>query len=322
MSSADTLMEINQLRVTYSVVNNKHLFKKSALHAVNGVSLRINKGEIVGLVGESGSGKSTLGRAILRLENIAAGEVLYKGNDITHRSRRDLQFFRKEAAMIFQNPLGSLNPRQTIGELIKEVLTVHHICSANELESRVDELLTLAGLSTDYKGRYPKQLSGGQCQRVAIARALAINPEFIVADECVSALDVSVQAQIINLLLELNEKINLTILFIAHDLAIVRKLCDRTAVMYLGEIVEEGPTQRLFTAPKHPYTQALIQAIPDIRPDHHLPQQALSGEPPSPLDLPQGCAFYPRCSQARAECQFTKPAEITQQHHRYTCILQ
>jgi peptide/nickel transport system ATP-binding protein len=257
----------------------------------------------LGLVGESGCGKSTLGRAILHLNPVTAGRVLFDGQDLSQGRAADIQRLRSAAAMIFQDPYNSLNPRQSIGETLAEVLRVQRKMPSNGIDERVGELLSLVGLGSDLQNRKPATLSGGQCQRVGIARALAVDPQLVIADECVAALDVSIQAQIINLLIELKRRMNLSLIFIAHDLGVVRRLCDRVAVMYLGRIVETGPVEQIFQAPKHPYTAALLRAIPAIDPEETLPRQPLAGEPPSPLHLPQGCAFHPRCPAAMDICR-------------------
>ncbi len=276
---------------------------KRLVRAVNGVSFELKRGETLGLVGESGCGKSTLGRAILHLNDITGGKVTFDGADLSTRRAADIHKLRREAAMIFQDPYNSLSPKQSIGETLAEVLRVQRKVPAAQIEARVRDLAALVGLNPDLLGRKPSTLSGGQCQRVGIARALAIDPQLVIADECVAALDVSIQAQIINLLIELKRKMNLSLIFIAHDLGVVRRLCDRVAVMYLGRIVEMGPVEEIFSAPKHPYTAALIRAIPEIDPDKALPEQPLGGEPPSPLHLPAGCAFHPRCPAAMDQCR-------------------
>lgn len=315
------LLEADNLSVTFPLSGGRGLSKR-AVHAVSQVSLQIYPGETLGLVGESGSGKSTLGRALLQLERVTAGEVRFDGQRITHGLTSDIARLRQQSAMIFQDPFGSLNPRQTIGESIAEVLRVHQKVPGGAVAQRVAELLTQVGLRPQQASAKPAQLSGGQCQRAGIARALAMEPRLIVADECVAALDVSIQGQIVNLLMDLQEKMGLAILFIAHDLAIVRRLCDRVAVMYLGRIVEEGPVEAVFSRPLHPYTAALVAAIPEIDPDKPLPKSGLGGEPPSPVAVPQGCAFHPRCPYAQVPCRTGAPPPTRQIADRaYACVL-
>ncbi|WP_339530390.1 ABC transporter ATP-binding protein [Pseudomonas mucidolens] len=312
-----TLLQVKDLEVRFAAAGSG-LFglNKQWVRAVNGVSLTLAAGQTLGLVGESGSGKSTLGRAILHLNPISAGQVLFDGGPV------DIARLRHETAMIFQDPYAALNPRLSIGQTLAEVLQVQRKVAPQQIPQRVNELLELVGLRPELAGRKPGSLSGGQCQRVGIARALAVEPRLIIADECVAALDVSIQGQIINLLLALQARMNLAILFIAHDLAIVRRLCDRVAVMYLGKIVEEGPVEAVFTAPRHPYTAALIQAIPEIDPHRPLSGEPLPGEPPSPLNLPTGCAFHPRCRHARETCREQLPPTHFLQDHRYSCVLE
>lgn len=314
------LLEAENVSVTFPVSGG--LFTpKRVVHAVSQVTLKIHPGETLGLVGESGSGKSTLGRALLQLEHVADGEVRFDGHRITHGLKSDVARLRQQTAMIFQDPLASLNPRQTIGESIAEVLRVHQKVPRSGVAPRVAELLTRVGLRPEQANARPGQLSGGQCQRAGIARALAMEPRLIVADECVAALDVSIQGQIVNLLMDLRDQMGLAILFIAHDLAIVRRLCDRVAVMYLGRIVEEGPAEAVFTQPHHPYTAALVAAIPEIDPDRPLPQTSLGGEPPSPVAIPQGCAFHPRCPYAQVQCCTGAPPTRQIADHAWTCVL-
>ncbi|UVM48119.1 MULTISPECIES: ABC transporter ATP-binding protein [unclassified Pseudomonas] len=318
-----TLLKVKDLHVRFAAPGTGLLgMNRQWLTAVNGVSLTLAAGETLGLVGESGSGKSSLGRAILHLNEIFAGQVLFDGVDMAHAGKIDIEKLRHETAMVFQDPYAALNPRLSIGQTLAEVLRVQRKVPEPLIAARVDELLTLVGLRPELANRKPRALSGGQCQRVGIARALAVEPRLIVADECVAALDVSIQGQIINLLLELRQRMNLAIVFIAHDLAIVRRLCDRVAVMYLGKIVEEGPVEEVFRSPRHPYTAALIQSIPEIDPTRTLPSDPLPGEPPSPLQLPSGCAFHPRCRYVRPTCSQVAPPTRQLEARRYDCVLE
>ncbi len=320
--SGQTLLDVRDLSVEFPMGRTRFgLGPKRSLRAVSGVSMSVAAGETVGLVGESGSGKSTFGRAILRLGELTEGQVLLDGQEMARARGADLARLRRETAMIFQDPYGALNPRLTVRQTIGEVLRVHGKAGENGVEARIGELMDLVGLDRSLMARRSGDLSGGQCQRVGIARALAIEPRLIVADECVAALDVSIQGQIINLLMDLGQRMDLGMIFIAHDLAMVRRLCDRIAVMYLGRIVEEGPTEEVFAAPRHPYTRSLIEAIPEIDPDRRLPQQPLTGEPPSPVDLPAGCAFHPRCPLAQPDCRAGVPPLVGSGAHRAACIL-
>jgi peptide/nickel transport system ATP-binding protein len=298
--SAATLLEVDDLTVRFRTA-------RGVVRAVNGVSFTLGPGETLGLVGESGCGKSTLGRALLGLVPVSGGTVRFDGIDVTRGLAADMARLRSRTAMIFQDPVGALNPRLTVGAAIAEVLRVHRKVPPERVESRVAELLTMVGLGPEHAGRKPATLSGGQCQRVGIARALAVEPSLIIADECVAALDVSIQAQIVNLLIELCRTMGLALIFIAHDLGLVRRLCRSIAVMYLGRIVEQGPSERVFAEPLHPYTQALVAAIPEIDPDRPLPPEPLPGEPPSPLRLPPGCAFHPRCARRFLPCDRDPP---------------
>ena len=300
--------------------------------AVDGVSLAVAEGERVGIVGESGSGKTTLGKAILGIEPISAGKVFYRGDEVHSMRGKSQEEFRRGAQMIFQDPLGSLNPRMTVGAAISEVLSVHHIVSRSERPAKVRELLGQVGLDTDYIGLYPHEFSGGQRQRIGIARALALNPALLVADEPVSALDVSVQAQILNLLRDLSEQRNMAVLLVAHDLAVVNYVCHRVLIMYKGRVVEEGPTREVFGNPRHPYTQLLKSSVPD--PDDipdlsETPDRVRLGGTPRPteiLEIPQGrakppaeprlsletvpgCSFAPRCSKVGQLC-VTQPPQL------------
>ena len=288
------MFEIDGLTKSFDVGGKKKLI------AVDGISLKIRKGEILGLVGESGCGKSTLGRTITRVYEPTAGKILYKGKDITKLRGKDAKQYASEVQMIFQDPYASLDPRMTIGDIIKEGMKIHKIGNDAERTDRMYELLELVGLSKDHALRFPYEFSGGQRQRVGIARALAVNPEFIVCDEPVSALDVSIQAQIINLLKSLQQKLGLTLLFIAHDLSVVRYVSDRVGVMYLGSLVEIANAEELYLNPIHPYTRGLLSAIPT--PDPHVEQSKvrtlLEGDVPSPIDIPVGCKFAGRCPYA------------------------
>jgi oligopeptide/dipeptide ABC transporter ATP-binding protein len=278
------------------------------VRAVDGVNLTIHSGETFGLVGESGCGKSTLGRTILRLYDPTSGQIRFKGKDISELSHRELQPLREDMQLIFQDPFSSLNPRQRVGEIIEEPLRIQGV-SRDERERRARDFLERVGLKQEHYGRYPHAFSGGQRQRIGVARSLIVEPEFIVADEPVSALDVSIQAQIINLLDELQDEFDLSLLVIAHDLSVVRHIADRVGVMYLGELVEVGPTEEIFENPLHPYTQALLSSAPLPDPTKRDRDQIiLEGEPPSPIDPPSGCRFRTRCPEAFEAC--TEPPEL------------
>jgi oligopeptide transport system ATP-binding protein len=275
------------------------------VHAVEEVDLDIQKGETVGLVGESGCGKSTLGRLILRLIEADAGQIEFMGEDVRALERRALRALRRRMQIIFQDPYASLNPRMTVGEAIGEGLLIHRMAKARELQQRVAELLEIVGMNAAHASRYPHEFSGGQRQRIGIARALALEPQLIVADEPVSSLDVSIQAQILNLLLELQQRFGMAYLFISHDLRVVRHLSDRVAVMYLGRIVEWAPAEELYRQAQHPYTQALLSAVPE--PGRQQQRVMLEGDVPSALSPPSGCPFHPRCPLAVEVCSREQP---------------
>jgi peptide/nickel transport system ATP-binding protein len=300
-SASGALLDVDNLVVEYPV-------GPKTVHAVSGVSLQIARGETLGLVGESGCGKSTLGRAVLQLRRPTSGRVRFDGQDLTAMQGDALRLMRRRVQLIFQDPIASLNPRRKIGDIVAEPLVISGVRDPDERNRRVHEVLSAVGLDpTLVVGRLPHEFSGGQCQRICIARALILNPEFIVCDEPVSALDVSIRAQILNLLEEMKGRFGLTLLFIAHDLAVVKVVSDRVAVMYLGRLCEVGPSEQLFATPAHPYTALLIAAIPvpdpDVRPTETVP----AGEPPSPIAPPSGCRFRTRCPRADQRCSDEMP---------------
>ncbi|HEY0423269.1 MAG TPA: ABC transporter ATP-binding protein [Rhodopila sp.] len=310
------LLEVKGLRMHFPVTEGMFMRRVVAeVKAVDGVDFTVRRGETFGLVGESGCGKTTTGRCILLLENPTAGEIIYDGIPIADSGRKklprkDLLALRRRIQVIFQDPYSSLNPRMTVGAIINEPMQVHGIePDATRRLDRVRELLSICGLDPHFADRYPHEMSGGQRQRVGIARALALNPEFIVCDEPVSALDVSIQAQVVNLLEDLRERFGLTYLFIAHDLSVVRHLCQRVAVMYLGRVVEMADCDTLFDAPLHPYTQALLAAVPVPDPSIERTRifRPVQGEVPSPMNPPSGCVFHPRCPIAVESCKHTRP---------------
>lgn len=290
--------------------------------AVDGVSFSIDSREVVGVVGESGCGKSTLARAAIRLTEPTSGQIFFRGQDLRALSAADLRRWRPKAQMVFQDPYSSLNPRKTVGENIAEAATLHGMVSAKDQKRFAESLLERVGLSPSDASRYAHQFSGGQQQRICIARAIALGPELLICDEAVSALDVSVQAQILNLLLDLKESLGLGLLFISHDLGLVRHICDRVLVLYLGKVVESAPTTELFSRPQHPYTQVLLSAIPKSHPNEQRQRQLLTGEPPSPLNPPSGCSFHPRCPVAESRCSQEDPPlqHGPTSQHRYSCV--
>ena len=300
-AASDPLLKVENLVVEYVV-------GQRVVHAVSDVSLQIARGETLGLVGESGCGKSTLGRAVLRLRPVVSGRVIFDGEDLTAMQGEALRKMRRRAQLIFQDPIASLNPRRRIGDIVAEPLVIAGYDDAQRREQLVREVLSAVGLDPALVvDRLPHEFSGGQCQRICIARALVLNPEFIICDEPVSALDVSIRAQILNLLEEMKIRFGLTLLFIAHDLAVVKAVSDRVAVMYLGRLCEVGPSEQLFTKPAHPYTELLIEAIPVPDPDVRPAESVAVGEPPSPIAPPSGCRFRTRCPRADQRCRDEVP---------------
>ncbi len=307
----DILVDVRGLKM-YFPVNEGVIISRvvAEVKAVDGVSFFIKRGETLGLVGESGCGKTTTGRCILQLESATAGEILYNGKDLTKLTQKEMSPIREKIQVIFQDPFSSLNPRMKIGDILAEPMAVHNIITDKEgRDNRVRELLSLCGLNPKFADRYPHEMSGGQRQRVGIARALALNPEFIICDEAVSALDVSIQAQVINLLEDLRDEFGLTYLFISHDLSVIRHLCQRVAVMYLGHIVELAECDELYDNPIHPYTRALLAAvpIPDPAVEAKRAHEVVKGEVPSPINPPSGCVFHPRCPIAVDGCSKAIP---------------
>lgn len=313
----ENLVKIKNLVVEYQT--RKGVFgKKQIIHAVNGVNLDIKKGEILAIAGESGCGKSTLAKAVLGLEPSKSGQIIFEDLNILTLDKKELKDFKKKSQMVFQNPYASLNPKMKIFDILKEPLEINTNYSKEEICKIVKEKIKLVGLSENCLELYPHEFSGGQRQRIAIARALMLDPEFILADEPVSALDVSIQAQIINLLKELKEKYNLTFLLITHDMSVIEYLTDRVAIMYLGEIVEIGKTKDIFSAPLHPYTKALLSSVPQInKTDKKI---ILKGDLPSPSDLPEGCKFHTRCPYVMEKCKTCRPEE-TGISHKVKCFL-
>ncbi|MBT2639209.1 MULTISPECIES: dipeptide ABC transporter ATP-binding protein [unclassified Bacillus (in: firmicutes)] len=322
LTEKENLLEINNLKTYYPVKGGFFRRTIGNVKAVDDVSFEIKKGETLGLVGESGCGKSTTGRTIIRLLNATDGEIIFEGKDITKLRGKTLQAIRQDIQMVFQDPYASLNPMQMVGDIVSEPIRNFKNASLKDLKDEVMDLLTRVGLPEDAYYKYAHEFSGGQRQRIGIARALALRPKLIIADEPVSALDVSVQSQVLNLLKELQKEFDLTFLFIAHDLSVVKHMSDRIGVMYLGNMVEIADRNSMYAEPLHPYTQALISAIPMPDPRRKKERIVLEGDVPSPLNPPTGCPFHPRCPAAMAECSQVKPAlKEVKPGHRVACHL-
>jgi oligopeptide/dipeptide ABC transporter ATP-binding protein len=315
-----SLLEIRNLKKHFPVGQALFSRNKGAVKAVDGVNLTVEEGETLGLVGESGCGKSTLGRAILRLIEPTSGEVFFEGKNLLAMSQRELRDMRRQMQIIFQDPYASLNPRMRVGDIVGEGLEIHKLAKGKAKRDRVIELLRQVGLREDHYGRYPHEFSGGQRQRIGIARALGVSPKFIVCDEPVSSLDVSIQAQIINLLQELQEKMHLTYLFISHDLRVVEHISHRVAIMYLGKVVEIAQSETIYRDAKHPYTRALLSSVPMPDMDRKKERVLLQGDVPSPVNPPSGCTFHPRCAYREAICdQIEPPLDFDADSHGVAC---
>ncbi len=314
------LLEVRDLTKHFPIRGGVFLRRVGEVHAVDGVSFSVELGETLGLVGESGCGKSTVGKTVLKLIEATSGEVEFDGRDVLSLRAKPLRALRREMQIVFQDPYESLNARHTIGKILEEPFVIHKLGSVEERRQWVGELLERVGLSPDAVNRFPHEFSGGQRQRIGIARAIALRPKLIVCDEAVSALDVSIQAQILNLLLELQREMNLAMIFIAHDLAVVKHVSDRIAVMYLGQIVETAKSEELYRRPRHPYTKALISAIPVADPTAHRTRIALKGDVPSPINPPSGCRFHTRCPLAIERCAREAPrVETVGEGHEVAC---
>jgi peptide/nickel transport system ATP-binding protein len=310
--SDDVVLQATDVVKTFSS-RGKKLGTRVVSHAVNGVSLEVNRGETLGIVGESGCGKSTLARCLVQLSPVTSGTVAFEGTTLTGLSRRRLRPFRRQFQLVFQDPYASLNPRRTVGDIVAEPMRINHLGTSSEIDARVRDLFSTVGLDSAAINRYPHEFSGGQRQRIGIARSLSLNPTLVIADEPVSALDVSIQAQVLNLMADLQHEFNLTYVFIAHDLGVVRHVSDRVGVMYLGEFVEFGDAGSLYETPLHPYTEALLSVVPELN-DTDAPRREriiIAGDVPDPADRPSGCPFHPRCPVATDRCRVEKPELLT-----------
>jgi len=325
MNGTEPLVSVRHLKKSFPIKKGVFARQVGAVQAVNDVSFDVARGETLGVVGESGCGKTTTGRTILRLIEPTSGEIRFEGRDVNSMGTSELRALRREMQIIFQDPVSSLNPRMTVGAIIREGLTIHHLAEGSAADARVRQLLQEVGLRPEYANRYPHEFSGGQRQRIGIARALSVEPKFIVCDEPVSALDVSVQAQVINLLVDLQREHNLTYMFIAHDLSVVEHIADRVAVMYLGKVVELATAEDLYREPIMPYTQALLSAVPVADPKARKERIILQGDVPSPANPPSGCVFHPRChhpAKDAACAQIVPPLEEKAPGHFAACIKQ
>jgi len=319
----EKLLEVKNLKTYFTLKSEKFGAKPEVVKAVNDLSFEVNKGEILGIVGESGCGKSTLGKTILKLNHKTEGEILYKGSEIFDLDDKDLKNLRKKMQMVFQDPFSSLNPRKKVGAILAQPMKIHNMGSKEEIEVKIDKIMEEVGINPVYKGRFPHQFSGGQRQRIGIARALMLDPEFIICDEAVSALDVSIQAQVLNLLLDLHDKYKFTYIFIAHDLAVVEFISTRILVMYLGKIVETADKKELVSNHLHPYTKALFDAFPATDPKGRENREpVIMGDVPSPINPPSGCYFHPRCPRVMDKCKLEyPPLKEVSPGHKVACWL-
>ena len=316
----ESLLQVRGLKKYFPVRGGVFLRRIGNVQAVEDVSFSVERGKTLGLVGESGCGKSTVGQTILKLHNPTAGEIFYEGQDIAAMNRAELKAFRRDVQIIFQDPFESLNARHTVSRILEEPFVIHEIGTPAERRSWAGDLLDRVGLQADALDRFPHEFSGGQRQRIGIARAIALQPKLVVCDEAVSALDVSIQSQVINLLMDLQREMNLALIFIAHDLAVVKHVSDDIAVMYLGKIVEQADAQEIYAFPRHPYTKALLSAIPIPDPSRRGERIILSGDVPSPIDPPNGCRFHTRCPHAADQCRTVEPTEeLVNEGHRVAC---